>query len=144
MKVISNYQHVIEDISIPVNAPFKVVERDESSNWWCFVFEDGIAITLTTFWRVLQNNKILRVSEDEGQLFGLEKPINLIEFLSQKLSGLVLTEIIIRKNTADIVLLITEEIKIEVFISSSGYESYELWVGVKNYIGMGGGFLAIS
>jgi hypothetical protein len=91
------------------------------------------------FWRILKNSKIILVSTDNGQQFGLPEPLDLVSEITKELTGKTLKRIIADKDTADLELEITDEIKIEIYTSSSGYENYYLAINNKTFIGMGGG-----
>jgi len=75
-------------------------------------------------------------SDFQNQLMLLKKWL-------QSLIGQLLLEIKIKKDTADLMLTLTNNLQVEVFISSRGYESYNIHVGKINYIGMGMGDIAI-
>ncbi len=92
---------------------------------------------------MLKNHKIKYVSLDDGHQFGLPKPFNLREALIEDLNGKSLQEVIIKENTSDLLLKFNNDLEIEVFISSGGYESYSLVIEENQYIGMGGGEIAI-
>lgn len=143
MKVKAEIMSVKEkELIIKTNSIFKSVTYDKDSDSWYFVFTDKIAFNVSTLWRLLENRQIKLVSLDNGQEFGLSEPIDLILALTEKLNGKSLLEIKIKQETADLNLILTDNIEIEIFISSSGYESYNFSVDRKNYIGMGGGEIA--
>lgn len=87
-----------------------------------------------TIWRLLNDSRIILVSTDHGQQFGLSKPVDAVKELSEALNGHKLTKIKIKKNKADLVLTLTSGFKIDFFISSGGYESYNLHIDNKQYI----------
>jgi hypothetical protein len=91
----------------------------------------------------LENNKIILVSLDHGHQFGLPNPLDLVKELTSMLSGQKLLEISIDNHTADLTLLLTENIKIEILIASAGYETYGFSIKNKLYIGLGSGEIAI-
>ena len=91
----------------------------------------------------MKKNKIILVSNDNGQQFGLPKPLILIEELSKVLKGNRLMKIEVIKDTFDLTLTLTDDFKIEIFISSSGYETYDFSINSKRYIGLGSGDIAI-
>lgn len=129
-------------LTFKTNASFKSVAYDKDTDAWRFVFSDDIDFNAQTIWRLLKKNKIKWVSLDNGQQFGLPKPVNLVEKLTEELMGKHLLEIKIKQGTADVLLTLTDNFQIEIFISSSGYESYNFSIGDKTYIGMGSGDIA--
>lgn len=110
---------------------------------WTFYFAQKIHANSTGFWRLLQNNKLLFVSLDHEQQFGLPKPINLVEELNRLLLGQRLQRIEVIKDTCDLKLILTNGFTIEIYISSSGYETYDFSIGGKRHIGLGSGGVAI-
>jgi len=126
-----------------MNSLFQSVAYDTDADSWRFSFSDNINFITQAIWRLLKNKKIQWVSLDNGQQFGLQNPIDLIEELTSELTGKHLLKIIVNPNTADLLLNLTDNLQIEIFICSSGYESYNFSIDRKNYIGMGSGDLAI-
>jgi hypothetical protein len=90
----------------------------------------------------LKNKRIQWVSLDHGQLFGLPEHVNLIDKLTSALTGKYLLEIKVKQDTADLELSLTDNLQIEIFITSAGYESYNFSIDKKEYIGMGSGEIA--
>ena len=125
------------------NSEFKSVTHIADSDQWLFTFQDQIYVSALGFWRLLKSNEILFVSSDHGHQFGKPKPLDIVEEVTSELKDKTLKEIIISHNTGDLILSLVDDIKIEIYISSIGYETYEF--GIKNvrYIGMGKGELAI-
>jgi hypothetical protein len=132
-----------QDITITANSIFDSVSYDENADSWIINFRNNISLFASTLWRLLKDDQIQLVSTDHGQQFGLPKPVDIVKELSDLLSGQILIEIKIKKNTADIVLTLTDSFQIEIFISSGGYESYSIHADNKQYIGMGMGDVAI-
>ncbi len=125
------------------NSYFKSLTYDKDADLWYFVFDDKICFNIYTIWRLLENKKIKLVSLDNGHQFGLPKPVDLATEINKYLTNKKILEIKIKQDTADLKLTLTDNLIIEVFISSSGYESYNFTIGNKNYIGLGSGDIAI-
>jgi len=66
-----------------------------------------------------------------------------LENITKLLTGKKLTEIKLDKDTADMTLTISDDIKIQIFIASSGYETYDFSIEGKRYIGLGSGDIGI-
>jgi hypothetical protein len=47
------------------------------------------------------------------------------------------------KDTYDLTLTLTNDLRIEIYISSSGYETYDFSIDGKSFIGLGSGDIAI-
>ena len=131
------------DITLLVNASYYSVVYDEGADSWRVQFSNNISLVAQTFWRLLHDDKIWLVSLDHGHQFGRTTPKDIAKELSNLLDGKMLLEAVIKKDTGDLFLLMTDNFQIEVFISSSGYESYDLQVEGISYIGMGSGEIAI-
>ena len=122
---------------------FESITYDVNSDSYYFLFNEKISLTVTGFWRILIENKINIVSLDNGQQFGHPKPINLIEITTKLLKDKKLKEIKINKETADLTLTFSNNIILEIYISSSGYETYSLSLKEKRYLGLGSGEIGI-
>jgi hypothetical protein len=129
--------------SFSCNVLFQSVSYDNGAEAWSFVFADNISFNISAFWRLLKNKEIWVVSIDQGHKFGHEIPLNILEEVEKLLTGKQLTSIDIKEGTGDLVLELTDGIQIQVFISSTGYESYAFNFGNERYIGMGAGQVAI-
>lgn len=134
---------MVNDLNFTTDSLFENVAYERDANSWRFIFADKVIVSVSGFWRLLEKNQIVLVSLDHGQQFGLPKPVDLEEQIENKLSAQKLTKIEINKNTGDLSLLLTDEFKLEVYIASTGYETYDISVGNKRYIGQGSGDIAI-
>lgn len=131
------------NLAFETDAPFIEVKWNES-NYWQFVFENGININAEdTLWRLLQNGKIRFISTDHMQQFGLPKPINMVEEITNALLETRLSKIDVKEDTGDLKLFLSNNYLLEFFITSSGYESYSFSINNHRYIGMGRGEIAV-
>ena len=131
------------ELTFTTNSLFDKVTFDKEADCWLFSFADKIYASSSGFWRLLEMNKIIFVSLDNEQQFGLPKPIDLAEELNKILIGKRLKKIDVIKDTFDLSLTFTEELKLEIYIASSGYETYDFSINDKRYIGLGSGDIAI-
>ena len=131
------------ELTFTTNSLFDKVTFDKEADCWLFSFADKIYASSSGFWRLLEMNKIIFVSLDNEQQFGLPKPIDLAEELNKILIGKRLKKIDVIKDTFDLSLTLTEELKLEIYIASSGYETYDFSINAKRYIGLGSGDIAI-
>ena len=132
-----------QDIIIITDSIFESISFDNDADSWIFNFTNNISLFASTLWRLLKDDKIILVSTDHDQQFGLPKPIDVVKKLTELLIGQKLSEIRIKKNTADLIITLSDRFEIEFFVSSGGYESYNLYADNKQYIGMGMGDIAI-
>jgi len=132
-----------KDLIIRTNSEFLSVNYDIDSLSWNFEFADRISFNVSAMWRLLIEKYIRFVSLDNGHQFGLPRPLDLVSELTEIIRGKALLEIKVQQFTADLLLKLSDNIQIEIFISSSGYETYTFAIEDKNYIGMGAGDLSI-
>ncbi|GAB2787439.1 hypothetical protein GCM10027275_35230 [Rhabdobacter roseus] len=131
------------DLTFKTNSIFESVTYEKDTASWHFYFSDKIYASSFGFWRLLKANKIVFTSFDNGHQFGLPQPLDLVENITKQLTAKKLTEIRVNKDTADLTLVISDDIKIQIFIASSGYEAYDFSFGDNRYIGLGSGDIEI-
>jgi len=131
------------ELTFKTNSKFQSVTFDKSADSWYIVFADKIAFNVSVFWRLLSDKQIQLVSLDNGHQFGLPKPVDISQLLTEALTGKTLLEIKVKQNSGDLVLTLTDNFEFEIFISSTGYETYNFTLDKKNYIGMGSGEIAV-
>lgn len=139
----TQHNKLVQDIVITTDSIFDSISFDSNADNWMFNFKNNVSLFASTLWRLLKDDQIILVSADHGQQFGLPKPVDAVNELSTLLTGQKLTNIKIKRNTADLILTLTDGFQMEIFISSGGYESYNLHADNKQYIGMGMGDIAI-
>lgn len=132
-----------DELIFKPNSDFVSVRFDKETNSWHFYFSDNISVSPSEFWRLLIRNKISLVSFDHGQQFGLSHPVDLEEALRNLLTGKKLTEMKVDKDTGDLTLIISDNIKIQIFITSFGYETYEFCIENVRYLGLGSGEIGV-
>jgi len=132
-----------EDLIFKTNSSFNSVTYDKDSDRWQFYFADTIHVASSGFWRLLESNRIVFVSLDQGHQFALLQPLDLIVNLTKLLTGKKLTEIKVDKDTADLTLTIADDIKIQILIASMGYETYDFSIDEKRFIGLGSGEIGL-
>ena len=132
-----------ETLTIKTNSIFDSVIFDENTDCWTFKFTESVYASSFGFWRLFKANKIKLVSFDNGQLFGNPKPLDLVAELTKLLTGESLSKITIIKDNSDLILHISPDFRIEIYIASSGYETYEFSIEGKRYIGQGAGEVSI-
>lgn len=121
---------------------FVNVIKGDTSHIWTFYFTNDIVLNSETIWRLSCKNLIILVSEDDEQLFGLSNPINVSSILVEKLKGKNLSKISIA-DSGDITLYFDEDVIIEFWVTSIGYENYQLSIGGNRYISSGANNIVI-
>jgi hypothetical protein len=134
---------MMNEMTFKTNQLFKSITYDQVGDSRCFVFEGDTTLNIYGFWRLLVNKEILIVSLDQGHIFELPNPMDLIDRMNTHLTARSLIEIKVKQDTGDMLLTLTDNYQIEIFISSSAYETYNFTFAEKYYIGMGGGKIAV-
>ena len=117
---------------------FEKVIFDNDSKLFYFYFEE-ISLIPTDFWRFFKNNKIEHISKDNTLKYHFQKPeIDLIPFLKEELINENLIEVEISVNN-DLILFLSSNKKIEIYITSMAFENWEITINNKQYICMQGG-----
>src|SRR3954470_24222884 len=107
-------------------------------SWW-FRFDDRGAIRADTFWRVIAAGRIHVTSEDHGQLFGLTEPVDSAAKATEALSSAVVQQVG-ATDSGDLVIHFDNGSRLEIFSTSSGYESWcVFYPSGDEAIGLGGG-----
>ncbi len=133
----------MNELNFITDSLFQEVSYNIDADSWSFTFADKIGVGVSGFWRLLEKNQIVLVSLDQGHQFGGTKPIDLSDEIKNTLTGKRLIKIQVDKDTADLTLIFTDQFKLEVYIASSGYETYDFSIGGKHYMGLGSGGISI-
>jgi len=139
-----NQQRMKNEMIITVNSLFESVTYHKEANSWKFSFANNINFFVESFWRLLKNKSIAWVSRDIEQAWGYSVPEDIIDKLTSELTGKCLKEIKVKPDSSDLELSLTDNLQIEIFISSIRYESYNFMLDNKNYIGLGSGEFGIE
>lgn len=131
------------DLIFKTNLFFESVSYFEETQNWHFAFEAKTSVSFEGFWRLFKSNKIAIVCSDYEQQFAHQETLDLVSMLNAELKDKVLNEIKVDKYSGDLTLTIQDDIRVEFYTSSSGYETYQLNYKGEIYVGMGGGSVAI-
>jgi len=114
------------------------IQLEGPKSWW-FRFDDRGAIRADTFWRVIAAGKIHATSEDHGQLFGLTEPVDSAVTAADVVSSAVV-QLACATDSGDLVLHFDNGSRLEIFSTSSSYESWSVFYpNGDEAIGLGGG-----
>ncbi len=91
---------------------------------------------------MFRSKNLLAVSSDQGHQFGLPAPLDLVRLMTDLLSVERLIGVQV-DTTGDAFFQFSNELVLVAYVHSMGYETFQFSVGVKNYIGMGGGELSV-
>ena len=105
------------------------------------LFEDEYKLLVESLWRLGNNKSMLLTSEDDGQTYGHETPINAIAKLGGELQGLYVSHAVANEATGDLTLVFSgSNLRFEVISSSSGFEAWQIYQGSDiKYVSVGGG-----
>ena len=109
---------------------------------WVLVFDQDASITITCLWRLCENGRIRRTSEDHGHQFGLSSPVDAAAQVNRLLAAETVKAISLNKNTLDLELHFQSDYLFQIIPISAGYEAWTLTGPGKNIIAIGGGELA--
>jgi hypothetical protein len=122
---------------------FELITYDKDANSWLIHFTSDVIVNIEGFWRLLEKNQIVFVSMDHGHLFGLAAPVDLAKEMTSKLENIQLLEIKVEDEIGDLTLVFDDNFRMQIFIASTGYETYQVSSGKITYIGLGSGEIAI-
>ena len=106
---------------------------------WVFNFDNDLSITLECTWRLLKSNTIVLSDGDHMQKFGRDNPVNVASEAKLLLSGIPIETFAIGELPADLRIKFGNNIVLEAFCDSSGYESWQMILQGKTYVVTGGG-----
>ncbi|MBF9255019.1 hypothetical protein I2I11_17090 [Pontibacter sp. 172403-2] len=114
----------------------------KDSNTWNFNFEEKVILQSECLWRFLGNGKIRYTSNDHGQRYGLERPLDLEKEIKELLHNYALLRIGRNLMTGDLYFEFDKEYKFELLTDSIGFENWSLNVNSNLIIGLGQGDVA--
>jgi hypothetical protein len=129
----------LPDLSLIVGNRIANIALVEPVSWW-FGFEGGARLRADSLWRIVSDGRVKLTSTDHDQQFGLPARLDARARAIELLSSNVVKTACIRADTGDVVLTFDNNSKLEVFITSCGYESWHLFLPTHaEAIGVGGG-----
>jgi hypothetical protein len=88
------------------------------------LFSDGTKLR-ADYWRVIKDGRASISSVDHKQQYGLPAPIDAVEALTKDLQGQLITDAQHDKETGDLLLWFTNNIKCQI-LNLTGYEIWEI------------------
>ena len=132
----------MNDLAWLLQHRFQSITRREYD--WVFVFDNGVSLAVGCLWRLVEGGRIRLTSQDEGQQFGLPAPVDAALEINRRLSLASIVAADLREGLLDLDLHFSSGHILQIIPDSSGYESWELSSGARQFIAMGGGDLVIS
>ena len=119
------------------------VKRREAD--WRFDFGERLNIAASVPWRVVTSKGIAYGDEDDGQWFGLPKPVDGEARTNELLQGQKVVGVELDGQTADLRLVFDGGPRLDFFNNSSGYEGWQASIPARGkeltVIALGGGGL---
>jgi len=120
------------------------VARGEAD--WTFDLGNGDSIAVGCHWRLISADGIALTDEDDGQQFGLPKPVDAEAQANALLDGATVSTVAIDRLTSDLSLRFSNDLRLDLINNSSGYEgwqsSFAHGENRSSVIALGGGGLA--
>jgi hypothetical protein len=109
-------------------------------NSWHFLIGPSASLGVECLWRLVENDRIVLTSGDHGHQFGLPKPIDAVCRSQRLIVGRKITSVNLQEATADIIIKLDDNCRLEIIADSSGYESWQLCdPSETEYFAQGGG-----
>ena len=107
---------------------------------WRFHFGQSARIAVECLWRIVDHRHIVLTSADHRQQFGLPASIDASVQATSLLSSRSVKAVQLRDATADILIDFHDDRRLEIFPTSSGYESWQVFApGGICFVAQGGG-----
>jgi len=87
---------------------------------WVFQFGNGAVLSTQSQWRLLSPNAILLTSEDDGQQYGLPKPVDAVGNISELLKRRVVSKVEVDQASADFNIYFDNETVLQIVNRSFG------------------------
>lgn len=94
--------------------------------YWVFHFGNGVVLSTQSQWRVLSQEAILLTSEDDGQQYGLPKPIDAQARVRELLRDRIVSKVNVDQASADFSIHFDNGTILQIVNLSSGYEAWTL------------------
>jgi hypothetical protein len=115
---------------------------------WIVTLTEGRRIVSAVPWRLVDGNRIVLGSVDEGRLFGLHEPVDCAREAQAMIENRTIDHVAICTYTADLTLMLTDGLRIDLFNHSSGTEGWRIRCRIRDrwatVIGSGGGHVRAS
>ena len=114
---------------------------------WIFLFEEVGTVLCACPWRIICDSRIALTNIDDGQLFGLKRPVDGSAKAKELIVGKEVVAVKIAPISSDLSITFEGETLFELFNHSSGYEGWQAIAKLDyeeiHFVAMGGGQLAI-
>jgi hypothetical protein len=102
-----------------------LIESSAAPIMWWFRFE-RCTLSVETVWRLISDSRVLVTGEDHGQMFGHDTPVDASALLREAVGDRPVTAAHLGPIHGDLTLEFAPTLYLQVFVQSSGYESWSL------------------
>jgi hypothetical protein len=95
-------------------------------DFWVFQFGKRVVLSTQSEWRLLSQEAILLTSEDDGQQYGLPKPVDAEASIRELLKDRVVSKVNVDQASADFSIHFDNGTILQIVNLSSGYEAWTL------------------
>jgi hypothetical protein len=99
---------------------------EKRSDYRVFQFGNGVVLSTQSPWRVLSQEAILLTSQDDGQQYGLPKPVDAQAEVRKLLQNRIVSELDVDQASADFTIRFDNGTALQILNVSSGYEACTL------------------
>ncbi len=114
------------DLSWMIGRRIAAIRLVEPVSWW-FEFSGQGSVRSDSLWRVVADGRIRASSEDHGHKFGLPQAVDSAERAHTLLDKATIRQASVLDSTGDLVVELETGTRLEVLVTSSGYESWALF-----------------
>ena len=125
-----------------VGTTLTAIEHEEPGHPWYFRFGPTLSLMCECMWRLVVDGSVALASDDDGQQFGLPRPLDCLTELRARVSNHRVTSAAIGEAPADLTITFANGAILECLVDSSGYEAWSLTAGKRTLISLGGGRLS--
>lgn len=115
---------------------------------WDLELDGRCRISIGVPWRLVANGGIFLGSQDDGHLFGRDKPLDVEEAARELLEGKTITKAVLDRLTADLTVTFSEHTRLDIFNASCGHEGWQAsgTIGDRGMlvVALGGGGISIG
>jgi len=114
-----------------------VVEKRDHS--WSFGFSGNVSVSTESPWRLINEDRIVVTSEDDGHQFGLSEPVDAASRLLSSIVGRTVEAAASDASSGDLTIEFDGRARLQLLQMSCGYESWRLSAPGIEVICTGGG-----
>lgn len=117
--------------------------EEPAKGMWHFHFTSA-GLIIECPWRVVNKGVVVLGADDDGQRFGLPEPVSVLQQFPKLIENSIVTDLKLHDETADLSIFFGDDLRLEAFNDSSGYEGWKFSDAKgMEVIATGGGDLAI-